>query len=113
MVLLYVDDIIMIAPKDNKMRNEFAEDFGAEFPWVDFGEDIGASNREYVGIRITQATGMVTIDSERYIEDLLTEFFPGGVHATYAVPARPELPKMVEEAIRRKTEKRKPTQSGI
>ena len=104
MVLLYVDDIIMIAPKDNKMRNEFAEDFGAEFPWVDFGEDIGASNREYVGIRITQATGMVTIDSERYIEDLLTEFFPGGVHATYAVPARPELPKMVEEAIRRKTE---------
>jgi hypothetical protein len=35
----------------------------------------------------------------RYISDLAIDVFPDGPHATYTVPARQELPKMVREAV--------------
>ena len=44
------------------------------------------------------ADGSIGLDMERYIEDLTNEVFPGGVHAGYETPSRPELAKWVREA---------------
>eukprot|EP00965_Chrysotila_dentata_P009109 296707-Pleurochrysis_carterae.AAC.1 len=70
------------------------------FRWPDFGTDL----QEFVSVRLRQTPGDVRLDSERYMTELASEFFPGGVHANYAVPARPKLPSMVDDAVRRKSD---------
>ena len=56
---------------------------------TDYGEDISAHNHEYLSIRVLKpAPYKITFDVERYIADTCAHFFPGGVHASYAVPAR-------------------------
>ena len=47
---------------------------------------------------------VITLDLERYITDVTAHYFPGGVHAAYAVPATLDLVKLVEDASTRKEE---------
>ena len=104
-LLLYVDDLLIWVDRGTDMRERFMATFAEVFPVTDFGEDIGASNSEYLSIRILlPAPYTVTLDCERYITDITAQFFPGGVHASYAVPARLELPMLVDEAVRGKEE---------
>ena len=104
-VILYVDDVLIFVDKGTDMRDRFMERFASVFPVTDFGEDIGAHNREYLSIRVLcPEPHIITLDVERYITDTCAQFFPGGVHAAYAVPARLELVGLVEDAIRRKEE---------
>ena len=101
LIVLYVDDAIFFVDKGSDMRVRFAERFGEYFPWKDFGEGIGDMN-EFVSIRVQKEPGKVMLDSERYIKELSDEMFPGGVHAVYSIPASNDLPKLVDDAIRRK-----------
>ena len=101
LIVLYVDDAIFFVDKGSDMRVRFAERFGEYFPWKDFGEGIGDMN-EFVSIRVQKEPGKVMLDSERYIKELSDEMFPGGIHAVYSIPASNDLPKLVDEAIRRK-----------
>ena len=101
MILLYVDDVIIFVDKDCDMRERFAEEFGEMFPWVDFGEQIGDQN-EFISIRVQKEPGKVTLDSERYIAQLVNEMLPGGAHHVYSVPSSNDLPKLVNEAVRNK-----------
>jgi hypothetical protein len=94
-VLVYVDDIVTFHTRGSTLRDEFVESYGGRFDWTDFGTDL----EEFLSVRITQSGSTVKLDMSRYISDLATEVFPGGPHATYAVPARQELPKMVHEAL--------------
>eukprot|EP00966_Prymnesium_polylepis_P281177 6496354-Prymnesium_polylepis.1 len=49
-------------------------------------------------MRITQKPGEVTLDMQRYIEDVVTDTFPGSIHHKYVTPAEPDLNKVVYEA---------------
>ena len=98
-VLVYVDDIVTLHSMGSSLRDEFAGKFGDEFVWTDYGTDL----QEFLSMRIIQTSNTVSIDMERYITDLYHEIFgKGGSHASYAVPARQELPKMVREAAEKK-----------
>ena len=104
-VILYVDDILIFVDQGTDMRERFMQRFAAVFPTTDFGEDIGAHNNEYLSIRIRRPEPyVVTLDVERYVTDICAQFFPGGVHAAYTVPARLELVGLVDDAIRCKEE---------
>ena len=104
-VILYVDDILLFVDKGTDMRDRFMTRFASVFPVTDFGADIGAHNNEYLSIRILRPEPyVVTLDVERYITDICAQFFPGGVHAAYTVPARLELVGIVDDVIRRKEE---------
>ena len=103
-VLLYVDDVLVFADTE-ELRERFHARFGATFPVTNYGEDISAHNHEYLSIRVLKpAPYQITFDVERYITDTCAHFFPGGVHASYAVPARLELVKLVDDAVRCKGE---------
>ena len=104
-VILYVDDILIFVDQGTDMRERFMQRFAAVFPTTDFGEEIGAHNNEYLSIRIRRPEPyVVTLDVERYVTDICAQFFPGGVHAAYTVPARLELVGLVDGAVRRKEE---------
>ena len=49
-------------------------------------------------MRITQKPGEVKLDMQRYIEDVIADAFPGGIHYKYVTPAEPDLNKVVYEA---------------
>eukprot|EP00966_Prymnesium_polylepis_P266293 6151769-Prymnesium_polylepis.1 len=49
-------------------------------------------------MRITQKPGEVTLDMQRYIEDVIADISPGGIHHKYVTPAEPGLNKVVYEA---------------
>jgi hypothetical protein len=94
-VLVYVDDIITFHTRGSTLRDEFVESYGGRFEWTDFGTDL----EEFLSVRITQSGSTVKLDMSRYIFDLATDVFPGGPHATYTVPARQDLPKMVHDSL--------------
>ena len=67
-----------------------------------FGEDV---RRVALGldvlrgsVRITQEPGKITLDMEEYVERMVEDAFPGGVHHTYTTPAEPDLSKVVYAA---------------
>eukprot|EP00965_Chrysotila_dentata_P261779 6214364-Pleurochrysis_carterae.AAC.11 len=66
--------------------------------WTDFSTNL----QEFVSIRLHQLPGVIRLDSERYITELVNEVFSGGIHAKYAVPTRPELPSLIDDAVRRR-----------
>eukprot|EP00965_Chrysotila_dentata_P255058 6212087-Pleurochrysis_carterae.AAC.1 len=79
----------------SSMRDEWAKDFSSHFRWTDFSTNL----QEFVSIRLRQSPGVVRLDSERYFTELANEVFPGGIHANYAVPARPELHSLIDNAV--------------
>jgi hypothetical protein len=93
-VIVYVDDIIRFCTWDSKLDDEFAQKFSAVFDWTDFGTDL----HDYLAIRMRQTKGTVELDMQKYIEDMADEFFPGGTHHAYTVPADTDLPNVVYKA---------------
>ena len=93
-LIVYVDDVLTFSTKDSVLYDEFEASFDATFNWTNFGTDL----HEFTSIRITQMEGKVTLDMERYIEDMIAELFPGGVHHAYTVPADTDLSNVVYAA---------------
>ena len=93
-LLVYVDDIITFSSSDSLYR-EWADPFYVDFAATDFGTDLSG---EYTSVNITQQPGEVTLDMERYIESIVAEMFPGGVHHAYRAPADTDLADVVYRA---------------
>ena len=94
LVLVYVDDVLSLHTRNCNIRKVWALWYGEKYDYTDFGTDIG----EFISIHVVQGPGYVTIDSERYIEDLMRNFFPGGAHLTYDIPTTADLYKLVTSA---------------
>ena len=95
MVLVYVDDILIFDDLP-ELRDRFTSTWGASIDWDDFGTDF----HDFLSMRIQQFEDFsIKIDSLDYIDKLVAEVFPGGVHTSYAVPAIEALPKMVRAAV--------------
>ena len=73
-----LDDIISFCD-DDELYAEYAAAFFGKFKGTDFGTDL----HEWNSMRITQKPGEVKLDMQRYIEDVITDAFPGGIHHKY------------------------------
>ena len=93
-LIVYVDDILTFTTTGSSLYTEWAEAFTQDFDWTDFGTDL----HDFLAIRIQQTADTVTLDMEQYISECVDEFFPGGVHHEYAVPADRDLPNVVYQA---------------
>ena len=92
-LIVYVDDIITFSSCDS-MYEEFASAFAKDFEWTDFGTDL----HDFLSVRITQTPDSVSLDMQKYIEEAADEFFPGGIHHAYTVPADKDLENVVYKA---------------
>ena len=95
---MYVDDFLATHTRGSDIRDQFAKAYSERFAWRDYGTEVG----EFLSMNINQSKEGITIDSERYITDMATEFFPGGVHAAYELPSTEQLTKLVTEAAQAK-----------
>jgi hypothetical protein len=93
-ILVYVDDILTFTTRDSQLYDEWEKWFTSKFEWTNFGTDL----HEYTSIRIRQLRGSVTLDMERYIDDMKFEHFPAGIHHAYSTPAETDLAKVVHKA---------------
>jgi len=93
-ILLYVDDVITFCPRSSNLYGEWESWFTKTFTWTNYGTDL----HEFLSIRIRQVGDTVTLDMERYIDDLREEHFPGGIHHPYTVPADTDLAGVVHKA---------------
>ena len=100
-IIVYVDDIITFSTHGSDMRTSWAKRFGKSFNWTDFGTDL----HDFLSVRIRVSKNTVELDMERYIQALVKEHFPGGVHNEYHTPAVRELtPDVFEASQTRNTE---------
>ena len=97
-LVLYVDDILTFSPPGSKLSEKFEKEFGQDFAWTSFGSDL----HEYNSVRITQHKGKIELDMERYIDSMVTDAFPGGVHHAYSTPADIDLNELVRKAANAK-----------
>ena len=63
-------------------------------------------------MKIDQMPGEVNISMPRYINDMVSEAFPGGMHRTYQTPADTDLHKVVYEASIKKDTTHAKTEIG-
>jgi hypothetical protein len=92
-IVVWVDDIISFCDSD-ALYAEYATAFFGKFKGTDFGTDL----HEWNSMRITQKPGEVTLDMQRYIDNVIADTFSGGIHHKSVKPAEPDLNKVVYEA---------------
>eukprot|EP00965_Chrysotila_dentata_P038853 1290681-Pleurochrysis_carterae.AAC.1 len=97
--LLYVNDIITAHTRSSFLRDELAKD---SRPTSAGPTSAPIFRNLSESACVSQSSGVIRLDSERYITKLANEVFSGGIHANYAMPARPELPSLIDDAVRRK-----------
>jgi hypothetical protein len=66
----------------------YATAFFGKFKGTDFGTDL----HEWNSMRITQKPGEVTLDMQRYIEDVIADAFPGPRRLDLLITVRPPIP---------------------
>ena len=93
-MLVFVDDIVTFSTPAGNLYREWERVFGDRFEWTNFGTEL----HEFVSVNITQTPERVTLDMERYIDEMAAEMFPGGVHSRASVPADTDLPSVVFSA---------------
>ena len=96
LLIVYVDDILTYVSKQSLYQEWFAW-FDKEFNWTNFDTNL----HEFTSICITQThgdQGKVTLDMNRYIQDMVDEHFPAGIHHHYNVPADTDLTDFVYKA---------------
>ena len=96
LLIVYVDDILTYVSKQSLYQEWFAW-FDKEFNWTNFDTNL----HEFTSICITQThgdKGKVTLDMNRYIQDMVDEHFPAGIHHHYNVPADTDLTDFVYKA---------------
>ena len=92
-IVVWVDKVISFCDSD-ALYAEYATAFFVKFKGTDFGTDL----HEWNSMRITQKSGEVKLDMQRYIEDMIADAFPGGIHYKYVTPAEPDLTKVIYDA---------------
>ena len=96
LLIVYVDDILTYVSKQSLYQEWFAW-FDKEFNWTNFDTNL----HEFTSVCITQThgdQGKVTLDMNRYIQDMVDEHFPAGIHHHYNVPADTDLTDFVYKA---------------
>ena len=91
--IVYVDDLLWFTDSDN-MSSQFEASIGETFDWTNYGTDVS----DFLSTEITQTETAVTLSMAKYIERMVTETFPGGVHHSYTVPADTDLRDVVYKA---------------
>lgn len=95
-MILYVDDILTFSTKGSTLYTDWKAWFDKEFTWTDFDTNL----HEFTSVNITQQAKQVKLDMRRYIENVLLEYCPGGLHShrTFSLPADTDLTKAVQKA---------------
>ncbi|MGB0243952.1 MAG: reverse transcriptase domain-containing protein [Candidatus Nanopelagicales bacterium] len=86
-ILTYVDDILAFSTRGGNLRDAWAAEFFAEFDVTDFGTDL----HDFISIHIDQNEGFTTLDQTKFIDAIVNEYFPAGIHQNYVTPAVKEL----------------------
>ena len=97
-VLVYVDDIVTVSPRNGRLREVWADLFTTDFQWTDFG----SQPHEFLSVRVTQRTGAIVLDMMHYITEITQEHFPQATRVTYSTPAVETLAQEVHRAQRDK-----------